>query len=46
LPVLYVTGAGANDWPLKAVPGSSLIGEPSSPDQVLAAVSALLNAVQ
>jgi DNA-binding response OmpR family regulator len=42
MPVLYVTGARANDWPSKGVPGSRLIGKPFSPVQIVTAVLSLL----
>jgi DNA-binding response OmpR family regulator len=43
-PVVYMTGASADDWASKAVPNSILLTKPFAPAQLLAAVSQLLNA--
>lgn len=44
LPVVYMTGASAEDWGSKGVPNSVLINKPFAPMQVTTAVSQLLNA--
>lgn len=43
LPVVYVTGDGAQDWTSHGVPNSILITKPFAPAQVVTAVSQLLN---
>ena len=43
LPVVYMTGASADDWASKGVPNSILLTKPFAPAQVLTAVSQLLN---
>lgn len=43
LPVVYMTGASADDWGSKGVPNSVLINKPFAPMQVTTAVSQLLN---
>lgn len=44
LPVVYMTGDSAAEWPSKGVPNSVLITKPFAPAQILTAVSQLLNA--
>lgn len=44
LPVIYMTGASAEDWGSKGVPNSVLINKPFAPMQVTTALSQLLNA--
>lgn len=44
LPIVYMTGASADDWTSKGVPNSVLISKPFAPVQVITAVSQLLNA--
>ncbi|WP_244065687.1 response regulator transcription factor [Bradyrhizobium sp. Ce-3] len=44
LPVVYMTGDGADQWPSKGVPGSILLVKPFAPAQLVTAVSGLLNA--
>jgi DNA-binding response OmpR family regulator len=44
IPVVYVTGAAAAEWPSKGVPNSLIIQKPFAPAQVVTAVSQLLNA--
>lgn len=44
LPVIYMTGASADEWGSKGVPNSVLINKPFAPVQVVTAVSQLLNA--
>lgn len=43
-PIIYMTGAAANDWPSHGVPNSLLLEKPFAPAQLLTAVSQLLNA--
>lgn len=43
LPVVYMTGASADDWVSKGVPSSILMRKPFAPAQLLTAVSQLLN---
>jgi DNA-binding response OmpR family regulator len=42
-PVLYVTGAYANQWPLRGVPHSALLQKPFASAQLVTAISELLN---
>ena len=42
-PIVYMTGAAANDWASQGVPNSILLEKPFAPAQVLTAVSHLLN---
>lgn len=44
IPVVYMTGDSAAEWPSKGVPNSILITKPFAPAQILTAVSQLLNA--
>ena len=46
IPVVYMTGAAADDWPSHGVPNSVLLNKPFAPAQVVTAVSQLLNQVQ
>jgi DNA-binding NtrC family response regulator len=43
-PIVYMTGAAANDWASHGVPNSVLLGTPFAPAQLVTAVSQLLNA--
>lgn len=43
LPVLYMTGDSANEWPSQGVPDSVLIPKPFVTAQIVNAISALLN---
>jgi CheY-like chemotaxis protein len=43
LPVIYMTGAAAGDWPSNGVPNSVLVTKPFAPAQIVTAVSHLLN---
>jgi CheY-like chemotaxis protein len=43
IPVVYMTGAAANEWPSHGVPNSVLLSKPFAPAQVVTAVSQLLN---
>ncbi len=42
-PVVYMTGAAADDWASEGVPNSILLTEPFAPAQLVTAVSQLLN---
>jgi DNA-binding response OmpR family regulator len=42
-PVIYMTGAAADDWGSKGVPNSILLKKPFAPAQITAAVAQLLN---
>jgi CheY-like chemotaxis protein len=44
MPVVYMTGAAADQWSSRGVPNSLLLNEPFAPAQVVTAVSQLLNA--
>ena len=44
IPVVYVTGTAAAEWPSKGVPNSLIIQKPFAAAQVVTAVSQLLNA--
>jgi len=43
-PIVYMTGASADDWGSKGVPNSVLLNKPFAPAQLVTAVSNLLNA--
>lgn len=43
LPVVYMTGGAAADWPVYGVPHSILVPKPFVVDQVITALSTLLN---
>ena len=43
-PIVYMTGADAEKWPINGVPNSILLNKPFAPAQLLTAVSQLLNA--
>ncbi len=42
-PVVYITGAAADQWPSQGVPNSILLAKPFAPAQLVTAVSNLLN---
>lgn len=42
-PVVYMTGAAADDWAAEGVPNSILLTKPFAPAQLVTAVSQLLN---
>jgi DNA-binding response OmpR family regulator len=42
-PVVYVTGAAADQWPSRGVPNSVLLEKPFAPAQLVTAISQLLN---
>jgi DNA-binding response OmpR family regulator len=43
-PVVYMTGAAADEWGAQGVPNSILVQKPFAPAQLVTAVSQLLNA--
>ena len=43
-PVVYMTGAAADEWASEGVPNSILLNKPFAPAQLVTAVSQLLNA--
>jgi CheY-like chemotaxis protein len=43
IPVVYMTGAGADQWPSHGVPQSVLLNKPFAPAQVVTAIAQLLN---
>jgi DNA-binding response OmpR family regulator len=43
-PIVYMTGASADDWGANGVPNSILLTKPFAPAQLVTAVSQLLNA--
>jgi DNA-binding response OmpR family regulator len=43
-PVIYMTGASADQWPINGVPNSILLTKPFAPAQLVTALSQLLNA--
>jgi DNA-binding response OmpR family regulator len=45
LPVVYMSGAHADEWASKGVPNSIMLMKPFAPAQLVTAVSQLLNAV-
>ena len=42
-PVVYMSGASADDWASKGVPNSIMLSKPFAPAQLVTAVSNLLN---
>ena len=42
-PIVYMSGASADDWPSKGVPNSIMLAKPFAPAQLVTAVSNLLN---
>ncbi len=42
-PIVYMTGAAADDWASEGVPNSILLQKPFAPAQLVTAVSQLLN---
>jgi DNA-binding response OmpR family regulator len=42
-PIVYMSGASANDWPAKGVPNSIMLTKPFAPAQLVTALSNLLN---
>jgi DNA-binding response OmpR family regulator len=43
-PVVYVTGAASDQWPIRGVPNSVLLTKPFTPEQLVTAVSRLMKA--
>ena len=43
-PIVYMTGAAADEWASEGVPNSILLNKPFAPAQLVTAVSQLLNA--
>ena len=43
MPVVYMTGEAADDWPSQGVPNSILLTKPFAPAQLVTAISQLLN---
>ncbi|MCK1420714.1 response regulator [Bradyrhizobium sp. 180] len=43
-PVVYMSGASADKWPIHGVPNSLLLAKPFAPAQLVTAISNLLNA--
>ena len=43
LPVVYVSGASANDWTAQGVPHSVMVPKPFATQQIVVAISNLLN---
>jgi two-component system OmpR family response regulator len=43
MPVVYMTGDSAHEWPIKGVPQSILVAKPFAPVQIVNAVAQLLN---
>jgi DNA-binding response OmpR family regulator len=43
-PIIYMTGAAADQWPVHGVPHSLLLTKPFAPAQLVTAISNLLNA--
>jgi DNA-binding response OmpR family regulator len=43
LPVVYITGATADEWAIQGVPNSIILTKPFAPAQLVTAVSQLLN---
>ena len=43
LPIVYMTGAGADEWASRGVPNSVLLTKPFAPAQLVTAVAQLLN---
>lgn len=44
LPIIYMTGAAADEWASHGVPNSILLTKPFAPAQLVTAISQLLNA--
>ena len=45
LPVIYMTGDSAHEWPSQGVPNSVVLTKPFAPAQLVTALSTLLNEV-
>lgn len=44
MPVVYTTGHGGADWPVRGVPNSLLVQKPYAPAQLVTAISTLITA--
>lgn len=44
LPIVYVTGDGAAEWPIHGVPNSLVVQKPYAPAQLIGAISTLMTA--
>ena len=42
-PVVYITGAAPQEWPMWGVPDSLLLTKPFAPDQLVSAISRLMS---
>jgi CheY-like chemotaxis protein len=42
-PIVYMSGASAEDWPAKGVPDSIMLAKPFAPAQLVTAIAHLLN---
>jgi CheY-like chemotaxis protein len=42
LPIVYMTGDSAGDWPIEGVPNSVLVHKPYAPAQLVTAISTLM----
>jgi CheY-like chemotaxis protein len=42
LPIVYMTGDSAGDWPIEGVPNSVLVQKPYAPAQLVTAISTLM----
>ena len=45
-PIIYMSGAHAEDWASKGVPNSIMLAKPFAPAQLVTAISQLLNSAQ
>jgi DNA-binding response OmpR family regulator len=46
LPVLYMTGDSAADWPVEGVPNSQIVQKPFAVGQIVTAISAMLTSAE
>ena len=42
-PIVYITGASSDEWPVLGVPNSVLLTKPFGPEQIMSAISRLLD---
>jgi DNA-binding response OmpR family regulator len=45
MPIIYMSGDSAHDWPVMGVPCSIMVSKPFAPAQIVTAVATLLNKV-
>jgi DNA-binding response OmpR family regulator len=45
MPIIYMSGDSAHDWPVRGVPCSIMVSKPFAPAQIVTAVATLLNKV-